>query len=229
VMIATSPAASSNLTSSSSDWAFISKILECCFHRIVDFKNPVKCPILSVITFYSMIWPFKDFCSPGSISVSLRQIDAIQMEWTNNFKWSIYEPENTKMVWIHSSLQSLKSVIFAAGTTTIWTFLYSFGTIFFNPKNDRGFFDSEFSIDGKLWVSGGQTIETYGNNKWIIQGFQLRQMDVGFFFKGREFIVSMDINKGSTFETTEDAPRSFLPLPIRHWTSRRSRLRHSTE
>jgi hypothetical protein len=45
---------------------------------------------------------------------------------------------------------------------------------------------------------------------------ELRQMAVGFFFKRVEFVFSMDINRGSTFETAHHPLRSFLPLPIRH-------------
>jgi hypothetical protein len=50
-------------------------------------------------------------------------------------------------------------------------------------------------------------------NKGIIQGFEWRQMDVGFVVKRREFVVSMDINRGSTFETTQHPLRSFLLPP----------------
>jgi hypothetical protein len=54
-------------------------------------------------------------------------------------------------------------------------------------------------------------------------------MAVGFFFKRSGFVFSMDINKKSTFETAQHPLRPFLPLPIRHSRSRRSRLGHSTE
>jgi hypothetical protein len=42
-------------------------------------------------------------------------------------------------------------------------------------------------------------------------------MALGFLsFKRREFVFSMNINRGSTFETAQHPLRAFLPLPIRH-------------
>jgi hypothetical protein len=39
-------------------------------------------------------------------------------------------------------------------------------------------------------------------------------MAVGLFFKRREFVFPIDINKGSIFETAQHPLSSFLPLPI---------------
>jgi hypothetical protein len=49
-----------------------------------------------------------------------------------------------------------------------------------------------------------------------MQVFKLSHTAVGFFFKRREFVFSMDINKGSTVEIVQHPLRSFLPLPIDH-------------
>jgi hypothetical protein len=51
--------------------------------------------------------------------------------------------------------------------------------------------ETEVGIEQQIHISKSCA---FANNKCTIRGFELRQMAVGFFFRCREFVFSMDIN-----------------------------------